>query len=50
MKDCKDALRIPEKLDKLDSESDRIIFIEVIAFMERKLNGQCIHLLKQEMI
>lgn len=50
MKDCKDVLRIPEELDKLDSESDRIIFIEVIAFMERKLNGQCIHLLKQEMI
>lgn len=34
MRDCKDVLRIPEDLDKLEPESDNIIFIEVIAAME----------------
>lgn len=48
MKSCKDVLRIPEDLDKLESESEKIIFLEVITVMEEKLNGQCIHLFKQQ--
>lgn len=48
MNDHKGVLRIPEDLDKLESESDKILFIEVIAVMEGKLNGQWIHLFKQQ--
>lgn len=46
MEDCKDVLRIPEGLNTLESDRDKI-FIEVNDIMEGEQNGKNIHLFKQ---